>query len=107
MEHNIKQVNMRRETKNEIVITVIVSLLIVAAAVYGLSTQNQATSNENFNSSLVNSVNQNISTLTNNGENVLNILNTSSSDNPTSTSTGNYQGTFIKNITIRINSSMM
>jgi hypothetical protein len=97
---------MRRETKNEIVITVIVSLLIVAAAVYGLSTENQATSNENSNMSIVTS-NQHISTLTNNGENVLNILNTSSSDNPSSTSTGSYPGTFAKNITQRINSSMM
>ena len=98
---------MRRETKNEIVITVIVSLLIVASAVYGLSTQNQAASNENFNSSLVNSVNQNISTVTNNGENILELLNTSSSDHPSSTSTGSYSGTFAKNITIKINSSMM
>ena len=98
---------MRRETKNEIVITVIVSLLIVGAAVYGLSSENQARSNENFNSTLVNSVNQNISTVTNNGENILNILNTSSNDHPSSTSTGSYQGTFAKNITIRINSSMM
>jgi hypothetical protein len=55
---------MRRETKNEIIITFFVALLIVAAAVYGLNSQNIAT--YNYNVSEVSSMNQTLSTVTNN-----------------------------------------
>jgi hypothetical protein len=104
---------MRRETKNEILITVVVSLFIVAAAVYGLSSQNVATYNGptlqtyNYNVSEVTSMNQTLSTVTNNGVSALDILNTSGTDNQfSSTSTGYYPGTLRKNITLKINSTM-
>ncbi len=105
---------MRRETKNYIIITFFVALLIVAAAVYGLNSQNIATYNGpslqiyNYNVSEVSSMNQTLSTVTNNGVSVLNILNTSGTDNQfSSTSTGYYPGTLGKNITFRFNSSLM
>ena len=87
---------MRRETKNEIIITVVVALFIVAAAVYGLNSQNLATYNGptmltyNYNMSEVISMNQNVSAVTNNGVSALTLLNSSSSDNPFSTSTSYY-----------------
>ncbi len=97
---------MRRETKNEIIITVVVALFIVAAAVYGLNSQNLATYNGptmltyNYNMSEVISMNQNVSAVTNNGVSALTLLNSSSSDNPFSTSTGYYPGTPSKNFTM-------
>ena len=96
---------MRRETKNEIIITVVVALFIVAAAVYGLNSQNLATYNGptmltyNYNMSEVITMNQNVSAVTNNGVSALTLLNSSSSDNPFSTSTSYYPGTPSKNFT--------
>jgi uncharacterized membrane protein len=105
---------MRRETKNEIIITVLVSLLIVGAAVYGLNSQNVATYNGptlqtyNYNVSEVSSTNQTLSTVTNNGISALDILNASGTDNQfSSKSTGYYPGTFRKNITLKVNSTLM
>ena len=109
---------MRRETRNEIVITVVVALLIVVTALYGFSSLNTGTSNGptlqtfNYNMSTVysmnstlTSMNTNLSTVTNTGVSVLDILNTSSTDNRFSpTSTGNYLGTLGKNGTIKFNS---
>jgi hypothetical protein len=95
---------MRRQTKNEIILTVFIGVLIVIA---GLSSapQNIATYNGptnqiyNYNISEVTSMNKTISIFTNNEETILDVLNTSDNDEPfTATSTGYYPGTF-KNIT--------
>ena len=78
---------MRRETKNEIFITVVVALLIVIAALFGFSSTTNTTNNGptlqtyNYNMSEVYSMNTTLSTVTSNGLSTLDILNSSNLDN--------------------------
>lgn len=109
---------MRRETRNEIIITVVMALVIVVAALYGFSSPNTGASNgptlQTFSynmstaysmNSTLSSMNTTLSTVTNNGVSALDILNTSSTDNRFSpTSTGYYLGTLGNNGTIKFNS---
>jgi hypothetical protein len=95
---------MKRQTKNEIIFTVFIGVLIVIAGVSS-APQNIATYNGptnqtyNYNMSEVTSMNQGISIFTNNEETIVDVLNTSDKDEPfTATSTGYYPGT-LKNVT--------
>jgi hypothetical protein len=104
---------MRRETKNEIVITVIVALLIVVAALYGFNSPNNSNYtgptllNYNYNTSTVYSMNTTLSTVTNNGVSTLDILNSTNLNNRFSSTSNGFPGTLSTNINPRVNSSIV